>query len=47
MSIITRDDAAFPLPDPLPEGAIDLRGKVVMPGLVDACTHIFGCSPDE
>ncbi|KAH7417969.1 hypothetical protein BKA64DRAFT_563971 [Cadophora sp. MPI-SDFR-AT-0126] len=40
-SIITRDDAAFPLPDPLPQDAIDLRGKFVMPGFVNAHTHIF------
>lgn len=40
-SIITRDDAAFPLPDPLSEGTIDLRGKFAMPGLVNAHTHIF------
>lgn len=25
----------------IPEGDIDLRGKVVMPGFVDAHTHIF------
>jgi imidazolonepropionase-like amidohydrolase len=27
--------------DEVPEGDIDLRGKVVMPGFVDAHTHIF------
>ncbi|PVH83622.1 hypothetical protein DL98DRAFT_513125 [Cadophora sp. DSE1049] len=43
-SIIARDDAAFPLPDPLPEDAIDLRGKFVMPGFVNAHTHIFSQS---
>ncbi|KAK0112820.1 hypothetical protein ONS95_014548 [Cadophora gregata] len=40
-SIITRDDMAFPLPDPLPDDAIDLRGRFVMPGFVNAHTHIF------
>ncbi|KAH9218051.1 hypothetical protein DL95DRAFT_444320 [Leptodontidium sp. 2 PMI_412] len=46
-SIIARDDVAFPLPDPLPEDTVDLRGKFVMPGFVDAHTHIFACSSDE
>jgi imidazolonepropionase-like amidohydrolase len=27
--------------EPLPEGDVDLRGKYVMPGLVDAHTHVF------
>ena len=25
----------------IPEGDVDLRGKIVMPGFVDAHTHIF------
>jgi cytosine/adenosine deaminase-related metal-dependent hydrolase len=29
------------LPDVIPEPDIDLRGKVVCPGFVDAHTHIF------
>ena len=29
------------LKDAVPDGDIDLRGKVVMPGFVDAHTHIF------
>ncbi|KAG4429848.1 hypothetical protein IFR05_014671 [Cadophora sp. M221] len=44
-SVIARDDVAFPLPDPLPDDAVDLRGKFVMPGFVDAHTHLFGCPP--
>lgn len=40
-SIFQHDDASSPLPDPLPENSIDLRGKFVMPGFVDAHTHIF------
>ncbi|PCG88896.1 Amidohydrolase 1 [Penicillium occitanis (nom. inval.)] len=35
------------IPDPLPEGDIDLRGKYAMPGLVDAHTHVFLHSYDE
>ncbi|KAH7370443.1 hypothetical protein BKA65DRAFT_417985, partial [Rhexocercosporidium sp. MPI-PUGE-AT-0058] len=46
-SIIARDDASFPLPDPLPEDSIDLRGKFVMPGFVDAHTNIFSHPSDE
>lgn len=30
-----------PLSDHVPEGDVDLRGKFVMPGFVDAHTHIF------
>lgn len=34
-----------PTPDDLgkqvPEGDVDLRGKVVMPGFVDAHTHVY------
>lgn len=40
-SIFVRDDAARPLPDPLPANAVDLRGKFVMPGLVNAHTNIL------
>lgn len=36
--VLTRKE---PLPKPLPGGHIDLRGKVVLPGFVDAHTHIF------
>ncbi|KAI9739060.1 MAG: hypothetical protein M1834_007272 [Cirrosporium novae-zelandiae] len=41
----TRPSPSFPTP--LPEGDIDLTGKFVMPGLVDAHTHIFLHSYDE
>lgn len=36
-----------PLPDDIPEPDVDLRGKFVMPGFVDAHTHIFLHSYDE
>lgn len=29
------------LGESVPEGDVDLRGKIVMPGFVDAHTHIF------
>lgn len=29
------------LGDSVPDGDVDLRGKIVMPGLVDAHSHIF------
>lgn len=29
------------LGEAVPEGDVDLRGKIVMPGFVDAHTHIF------
>jgi imidazolonepropionase-like amidohydrolase len=38
--VISRNDAT-PLPKVVPEGDVDLRGKFVMPGFVDAHTHIF------
>lgn len=39
--VTSRNDALSPLPKVLPKGDLDLRGKVVMPGFVDAHTHIF------
>ena len=36
-----------PLGSSVPEGDVDLRGKVVLPGFVDAHTHIFLHSYDE
>lgn len=39
IGIFQHDDIS--LADPLPENSIDLRGKFVMPGFVDAHTHIF------
>jgi imidazolonepropionase-like amidohydrolase len=44
VKVFKRDEA---LPDVLPESDIDLRGKFVMPGFVDAHTHIFLHSYDE
>jgi len=35
--VFTRDT----LLEVVPEGDVDLRGKIVMPGFVDAHTHIF------
>lgn len=29
------------LGEAVPEGDVDLRGKIVMPGFVDAHTHVF------
>lgn len=39
--IFERDDQKTPLADILQDGDIDLRGQFVMPGLVDAHTHVF------
>jgi imidazolonepropionase-like amidohydrolase len=36
--ILERDDESVP---DMKDGDIDLRGKYVMPGLVDAHTHVF------
>lgn len=38
--IFERGDSPDP-PDLLKEGDVDLRNKFVMPGLVDAHTHVF------
>ncbi|KIW79390.1 hypothetical protein Z517_06002 [Fonsecaea pedrosoi CBS 271.37] len=35
------------LGDSVPEGDVDLRGRIVMPGFVDAHTHVFLHSYDE
>ncbi|KAF8858501.1 hypothetical protein BDZ45DRAFT_651288 [Acephala macrosclerotiorum] len=45
--VYSRNEAETPFPQTLPEGDIDLRGKYVMPGFVDAHTHIFLHSYDE
>lgn len=42
-----RSPGSLALGDVVPEGDVDLRGKVVMPGLVDAHAHIFLHSYDE
>lgn len=39
--VFERDDANVPFAQILKDGDIDLRGKYVMPGLVDAHTHVF------
>jgi imidazolonepropionase-like amidohydrolase len=39
--VLSRDEASTPLPGVFPENEVDLRGKFVMPGFVDAHTHIF------
>jgi imidazolonepropionase-like amidohydrolase len=41
VKVIERDDANVPFAQNLKDGDIDLRGKYVMPGLVDAHTHVF------
>lgn len=40
-AVIVRDEDANKSLESVSEGDIDLRGKVVMPGFVDAHTHIF------
>jgi imidazolonepropionase-like amidohydrolase len=39
--IFKRDDTQRPFAEIFRDGDIDLRGKFVMPGLVDAHTHVF------
>lgn len=39
--VFDRDDENTPLADIMQENDIDLRGQFVMPGLVDAHTHVF------
>lgn len=39
--VFDRDDEKVPFSETMKEGDIDLRGKYVMPGLVDAHTHVF------
>lgn len=46
-SVVKLFGRSEPLPAVLPEGDVDLRGKFVMPGFVDAHTHIFLHSYDE
>ena len=41
VKIYQRDDEKVPLSETIGEQDIDLRGKLVMPGLVDAHTHVF------
>ncbi|EXJ83386.1 hypothetical protein A1O1_07008 [Capronia coronata CBS 617.96] len=45
--IIERDDERQPFEDVIKDGDVDLRGKYVLPGLVDAHTHVFLHSYDE
>ncbi|KAJ5570333.1 uncharacterized protein N7459_009763 [Penicillium hispanicum] len=45
--IFERDDRNKPLSEAMQQGDIDLRGKYVLPGLVDAHTHVFLHSYDE
>ncbi|QGA21632.1 hypothetical protein EYB26_009343 [Talaromyces marneffei] len=47
VKVFERDDATIPFAQTLNDGDVDLRGKYVMPGLVDAHTHIFLHSYDE
>lgn len=39
--VFERDDEATPFSEAMRDGDIDLRGKFVLPGLVDAHTHVF------
>jgi imidazolonepropionase-like amidohydrolase len=39
--VYERDDKRQDFSDVMKEGDVDLRGKFVMPGLVDAHTHVF------
>lgn len=39
--LASRDDSGQTLGKEVPAGDIDLRGSYVMPGFVDAHTHIF------
>lgn len=41
VKVFDRDDANVPFAEIMKDGDIDLRGKYVMPGLVDAHTHVF------
>lgn len=41
VKVFERDDANVPFAQILKDGDFDLRGKYVMPGLVDAHTHVF------
>ncbi|KAM5343719.1 hypothetical protein ACJ41O_012256 [Fusarium nematophilum] len=45
--VFERNDEQQPFSEILQEGDIDLRGRFVMPGLVDAHTHVFLHSYDE
>lgn len=40
-AIVDVSKRSHELGDKVPEGDVDLRGKIVMPGFVDAHTHIF------
>lgn len=39
--VFERDDEAVPFAETFKAGDVDLRGKFVLPGLVDAHTHVF------
>lgn len=40
-AIVDVSERSEELEDNVPDGDVDLRGKIVMPGFVDAHTHIF------
>ncbi|KAJ5238565.1 hypothetical protein N7468_003184 [Penicillium chermesinum] len=47
VQVFERDDGKRPFETVMKDGDIDLRGKYVLPGLVDSHTHVFLHSYDE
>ncbi len=41
VKVFNRNDQVVPFSESFKDGDIDLRGKFVMPGFVDAHTHVF------
>lgn len=41
VQVLERNDEATPFSNIFQDGDVDLRGKFVMPGFVDAHTHVF------